>query len=73
MVMYMEKHRATLHNIGMAYSLKSEFQNAILYFNKVLEIDMKLWGKDDIMSAPTYGNIGATYHNNGEFDKSLEY
>jgi tetratricopeptide (TPR) repeat protein len=53
------------HNIGLAYLQKKEFGQAILLFNKSLEINPKY--------AEAYISRGKAYYFKGEYDKSWEY
>ncbi|CAF5034600.1 unnamed protein product, partial [Rotaria socialis] len=56
----------------MKYS-QCEYQQAVKFYEKSLEINRKTLPEDAPSLAPTYGNIGAVYYNMGEYSKALEY
>ncbi|CAF3363082.1 unnamed protein product, partial [Rotaria socialis] len=61
------------HMLGMMKNNQGEYQQAVTFYEKSLEIKRKTLPKDHASLAPTYSNIGAVYKNMGEYSKALEY
>ncbi|CAF3745036.1 unnamed protein product, partial [Rotaria socialis] len=61
------------HMLGMMNYHLGEYQQAVTFYEKSLEIYRKKLPEDDASLAPTYGNIGGVYDNMGEYSKALEY
>ncbi|CAF4728719.1 unnamed protein product, partial [Rotaria socialis] len=61
------------HQLGMMKDNQGEYQQAVTFYEKSLEIKRKTLPKDHASLAPTYSNIGAVYKNMGEYSKALEY
>ena len=53
------------NNIGFAYYLKKDLENAEIYYTKAIKLDPGL--------AVTYNNLGVVYHNKKDFPKAAEY
>ena len=63
-----------LNNIGLfVFDYFAEYDTAIEYYQKVLEIREKIFGTEHIETAISYNNIGTLYDAKGDFDKALEY
>jgi tetratricopeptide (TPR) repeat protein len=60
-----------LYNIGAQYYLKSDYQQAISYYNQSLEIRKEIG--DLKGEAAIYGNLGLIYGDQGNLLKDLEY
>ena len=60
-----------LYNIGAQYYLKSDYQQAISYYNQSLEIRKEIG--DLKGEAAIYGNMGLIYGDQGNLLKDLEY
>ncbi len=63
---------STLNNIGLVHQSKGQFDKALEYLNKCLEIQTKILGSNSIQVASTLNNIGVIYYNKGHFNKALE-
>ncbi|CAF3378869.1 unnamed protein product, partial [Rotaria socialis] len=61
------------HQLGWLKTDQGEYQQAVTFYKKSLEIYRKTLPEDDASLAPTYGNIGLVYDNMGEYSKALEY
>jgi len=61
------------NNIGIVYSDKSEYEKALEYYQKALEIQKELLGEKHTNVADFYKNIGLVYADKFEYDKALEY
>jgi tetratricopeptide (TPR) repeat protein len=61
------------HRIGWSYNDLGDYNKALEYYGKALEIKKSKLGKDDTDTAATYNNIGEVYYAKGDYDKALEY
>ena len=62
-----------VNNIGCVYNRLLEFDKALEYLSKALEISRGLNESDDYGSALTTMSIGTSYHGRGEYEKGAEY
>ena len=60
-------------NIGLVYRNLGEYDKALDYYFKALEIRKDVLGEKHPNTAGTYGNIGVVYHNLEDYDKALEF
>jgi tetratricopeptide (TPR) repeat protein len=60
------------NDIGFVYNLKDEYNQALEYYIKALNIREKILGKHQD-TALSYNNIGSIYNAKSEYDKALEY
>ena len=68
-----EDAATTYNNLGLAYHHKGEYDKAIKYFEKSLNIELKALGEEHPNTAETYNNLGLAYHHKGEYDKAIKY
>ena len=61
------------NNIGIVYYNLGEYDKALEYYFKALEIQKAVLGEKHRDTAVSYNNIGAVYQNLGDYDKALEY
>lgn len=61
------------NNIGIVYRKLGDYDKALEYHNKALEIQKAVFGENHPYTASSYVNIGAVYGNLGDNDKALEY
>ncbi|CAM2726950.1 unnamed protein product [Rotaria socialis] len=61
------------HELGRVKKGQGEYQEAVKFYEKSLDIKRKTLPEDDVSLADTYGNIGAVYDSMGEYSKALEY
>ncbi len=67
-----KKLRATtLDNLGCYYFLKTDYFNALDYYQKALKIDEDLKDKNGI--AKRLGHIGMVYSHRGDYPRTLDY
>ena len=59
--------------IGVVYWKLGEYDKALEFYNKALEIRKEVLGEKHTDTAMSYNNIGAVYENLGDYDKALEY
>ena len=60
--------------IGQVYHYKiGDYDKALEYYFKALEIREKVLGKEHPDTATSYNNIGLVYGTKGDYDKALEY
>lgn len=58
---------------GMAYYKAGDYNMALEYWTKVLQINLKIYGKKDSRTSMTYFMLGTAYGANGDYDKALDY
>ena len=61
------------NNIGIVYSYLGDYDKALEYLFKALEIKKDVLGENNSDTANSYNNIGVVYRNLGEYNKALEY
>ena len=59
--------------IGEFYYEKKQFDKAISFYQKSLEIYLKTVGSNHHETANCYNNIGLAYDNKGEYDRTIDY
>ena len=58
-------------NIGLVYHKKGQYDDALTYHNKALEIHEEL--NNRVGMAADYTNMGIVYHIKGQYDDALTY
>ena len=61
------------NNIGVVYDYLGDYDKALEYHFKALEIKKDVLGENHPNTAMSYNNIGEVYRNLGNYDKALEY
>ena len=64
---------SVLHRLGYGYNEMGDYDKALDYFGKALEIRESKLGKDHPDTATTYNNIAGVYWAKGDYDKALEF
>ena len=62
-----------LNNMGLVYNAQGDYEKALEYYGKALEISERTLGNDHPDTATTYNNMGLAYQAQGEYEKALEY
>lgn len=60
-----------LKNIATTYSLRGKFEDAIIYFERVLEIETREFGVESLSMADTLSKLGAAYGRIGRFNEAI--
>ena len=60
-------------NLGLAYGAKRDYDRAIEYHEKSLEIKLIALDETHPSTAETYNNLGLIFHLKGEYDKAIKY
>jgi CHAT domain-containing protein len=69
-----QKDKALIQmNIANVYTIKGDFNTAIIYYNKVLSIISILDGDNELLLADIYYNIGKAYDNTSQHKLALKY
>ena len=68
---YKDEEGRAYGNLGIAYHDLGDFQKAIQYHERHLEIAKEAGDKDE--EGRAYGNLGIAYHGLGDFHKAIEY
>ncbi|MCP4349779.1 MAG: tetratricopeptide repeat protein [Desulfobacterales bacterium] len=61
------------NNLGEAWREKGEYDRAIGYFEKALDISLKVFGNIHLNIAAIYNNLGRAWDSKGEYDKAIDY
>ena len=72
---------SSLHNIGLVYYNKGNYDEALLYYQKSLKIKYRVYGVDESQVeeqgnssiALSLNNIGNVYNAKGNYDEALLY
>ena len=64
---------SVFHRLGYGYYFMGDYDKALEYDGKALEIVESKLGKDHPSTAPTYNNIGEVYRVKGDYDKAFKY
>ena len=67
-----KKYVQCYNRIGKNFSVKGEYQKALSYINKALEIGINKLGERDLVVAESYHNLGIADYFQGNYGKSLE-
>ncbi len=67
----LEITESNVRRLGISYLSQGEYQKAIEYFEKGLEISTAIGDREGI--ATNTGNLGTAYLNLGEYQKAIEY
>jgi len=67
------KNADVLHMLGRLYYSQNEYDLALEYNFKSLQIRKEILGEKHPDVAASYNNIGIVYYDKGEYDKVLEY
>lgn len=63
---------AVLYNErGRIYFSQSDYKNAMMYWQKALEINQKLYGEKNVYTAKAYSNIGNAYQAMGDYPRAI--
>ncbi|MEO1055110.1 MAG: tetratricopeptide repeat protein [Bacteroidota bacterium] len=62
-----------IYNIGAVFDYLGEYDSGLVYSEKALEADLKIYGAGHPRVAENYQNIGNKYFGRGHFEKSLYY
>ena len=69
-----KREKAIIYNqYGESLRLNSEYDEALEYYSKSLDINIEIFGENHQEVAISYANIGSIYFFNKEYDKALEY
>jgi tetratricopeptide (TPR) repeat protein len=67
-----ESDKAPIYNqLGLMKDSQGEYEEALTFYEKTLEIDKKTLSPNDPELAKTFNNIGLVYDNIGEYSKAL--
>lgn len=62
-----------LHNIGIIYHSKGDYNQALVYYKKALNLSSIANKENDPMVAFIYNNLGSVLYNLGRYEKSLKH
>lgn len=68
-----EQTAGAYNNIGVVYYNLSEYDDALKYYGKALEIRKKVLGAKHPDTANSYNNIGIVYYDLGKYEDALKY
>ena len=61
------------NNIGRVFYNQGDYEKALTYYKKSLEINESVQESDNPSAAATYDNIAQVYDKQGDYEKALEY
>jgi tetratricopeptide (TPR) repeat protein len=61
------------NSLGGAWSSKGEYDKAIEYYEKALQINVRAFGDQHPNLAVDYRSLGGAWSSKGEYDKAIEY
>lgn len=61
------------NNLGSAWEAKGQYDKAIDYYQKALDIDLNVFGAEYPNTAIDYNNLGLAWDSKGQYDKAIEY
>jgi len=64
---------SSYHNIGNVLNKQGEYESALEFYSKSLEINKSAPEGSDILVAGSYKNMGSVYNNQGDYEKALEF
>merc|ERR1711991_325923 len=67
------KFAQTYNNLGIVYKSLGEYEKAITYFDKDLQITKDKLGENHVDVAASYNNLGNVYKSLGEYQKAITY
>ena len=59
-------------NMGVVYDSQGHYERALEYYQKSLDIQIKVVGHDHIDLAASYTNVGVVYHKQGNTEQATE-
>ncbi len=65
--------KAVYQNMGIVYDIKGEYDKALEYQKKSLEIASKIFGEQHPAIGVIYANISVIFHKKGDEKKEIEY
>jgi predicted enzyme related to lactoylglutathione lyase len=68
-----EDYATLLNNIGSVYDKIGDYNKALEFYEKALNIRKKVLGTEHPNTATSYNNIGSTYDSMGDYNKALEF
>ncbi|WP_438423358.1 CHAT domain-containing protein [Aquimarina macrocephali] len=68
-----EQKSDAYQNMGFYYRKKKDFNKALFYFNKVLEIRQRLFPDGHPELATSYHNIGIVFYQTAKYEKAIQY
>lgn len=69
---YSEEHTEALSEAGSFYSDLGKYNEALSFFEKALEISLKIFSEEHPDIATIYNNMGLVYDSLGDYTKALE-
>lgn len=68
-----EETATSYNKIGVVYTEKSSYNQALLFLQKACDIRENVLGSKHASTAISYNNIGEVYREKGEYDRAREY
>ena len=63
----------TYNNVAVVYDRMAEYECALEWYQKALDVKVSVLGIEHPDVAITLGNIGAAYHSQGKYEKALTF
>ena len=70
---FLQSVSVLLNNMAGVYQEQGDYEKALEYYEKDLEISERVLGSDHPSTATTYNNMAGVYKEQGDYEKALEY
>ena len=70
---FLQSVSVLLNNMAGVYQEQGDYEKALEYYGKALEIVERTLGNDHPYTATTYNNMAGVYKEQGDYEKALEY
>lgn len=70
---FLQSVSVLLNNMAGVYQEQGDYEKALEYYDKALDVRERTLGNDHPYTATTYNNMAGVYKEQGDYEKALEY